>query len=466
MNSTHTSGLQGDTPFDLLILGDGAAAALVALRALRQAGEGCRIGMVGPGVPGQGIAYATDDPAHRLNVPAGKMSALAEQPDDFVNYLTGAGLAADAPDDLLATRYVSRAWYGAYLLARLRQGIATSAASFEHLAQRAVRLSGDIGARCVVLADGKTVAASRVVLALGNALRPLPLAGADALTATQSIGAWDVPALRAIQRDGDVLVVGTGLTLVDVVLTLRGNGHHGCIHAVSRHGLLPRPHVHAAPWVVDAPALLELPLRGRVRVLRGQVAAATAAGQPWQTVFDAIRPLGVRLWTSLSSVDQRRFLRHVVRLWDVHRHRIAGEVDGVLQDALADGQLEVVSGGVGALVRQPDGRLQVMLGQGGSRTVDVLINATGLQVQVDRMDDPLIAGLLVDGLAVPGPHGLGLDVHVDAAGMACLRDGTGAVQPDLALVGSLRLGAEWETIAIPELRVQASSTVHALMAGS
>ena len=462
MNDIMASTAQDTASFDLLILGDGASAALVALRALQQAGAGRRIGLVGPGTPGVGIAYATDDRGHRLNVPAGKMSALADVPGDFVEYLKTVGLADDVPGDALAARYVPRTWYGGYLQARLADAVAASAATFEHIAQRAVRLSGDAGQRQVTLADGAVLHASRIVLALGNALRPLPLAGAEALPATQSIGAWDVPALRGVAADADVLVIGTGLTLADVVVTLRSQGHQGQILAVSRHGLLPLPHAPATPWDFDAQALLAMSLRARVRTLRGEVAAAAAAGQPWQAVFEAIRPLGVRLWTSLSRDDQRRFLRHVVRLWDVHRHRIAGEVDAVLQTALADGQLSVRSGGVRDLVRQADDRLQVTLGQGGACTVDVLINATGLQVQVAKMDDPLIAGLLADGLAVPGPHGLGLDVDVDAAGVAALRDANGVVQPDLILVGSLRLGAQWETIAIPELRVQAAATAAAL----
>ena len=463
MNDISAATAHDTASFDLLILGDGASAALVALRALRQAAAGTRIGLVGPDTPGLGIAYATDDLAHRLNVPAGKMSALAEVPGDFVDFLKAAGLADDAAGDALATRYVPRAWYGVYLQARLADAVAASTATFEHIAQRAVRLSGVAGRRQVTLADGAVLTASRVVLALGNALRPLPLAGADALPAAQSIGAWDVPALRAIHRDADVLVVGTGLTLADVVLTLRGQGHRGRIHAVSRHGLLPLPHAPATPWAFDAQALLAQPLRERVRALRTEVAAAVAVGQPWQAVFEAIRPLGVRLWTSLSQADQRRFLRHVVRLWDVHRHRIAADVDAVLQAALADGQLVVQAGGVRDLLRSADGRLQVTLGQGGSCCVDVLINATGLQVQVARMDDPLIAGLLADGLAVPGPHGLGLAVDVDAEGVARLRDAQGRMQDDLSLVGSLRLGAQWETIAIPELRVQAAATAAAVL---
>lgn len=466
MNGPDVDAPLAAAPFDLAIIGDGASATLVAIGALARATPGQRIALVGPGEPGLGIAYATDDPGHRLNVPAGKMSALAERPGDFVGFLLDAGLAADAAADPLAARYVPRSWYGRYLQARLAGAIATTAGRWWRLPQRAVRVAGVPGRRRVLLADGSALDAARVVLAAGNVLRPLPLAGSGMLSGDELVQAWDVPALRRIPAAADVLVVGSGLTMADVVVSLRGQGHRGRIEVVSRHGLAPLVHAPANPWPFDARALLALPLRGRVRALRREVAAATAAGQPWQAVFEAIRPLGVALWTSLSQADQRRFLRHVVRYWDVHRHRIAPEVAAVLEAAAADGQLAIHAGGVRALARGGDGRLQLALGRGGTLAADVLVNATGLQVQVARMDDPLIGGLLADGLAAPGAHGLGLDVAVDGGGVARLRDGAGRVQPDLLLVGSLRMGAEWETIAVPELRVQAAATAGAALAGS
>lgn len=453
------------TAVDLAIIGDGAAAALVALRALQQAGSGSRIVLIGPGVPGVGIAYATDEAGHRLNVPAGKMSALAEQPADFVDFLRAAGLADERAGEALAARYVPRGWYAAYLAQRLQAAAGASAAHFQHLPRQVTGIDGGAGQRLLQLDDGTQVRAAQVVLAVGNALRPLPLPGAAALPASCRLAAWDVPGLRGIAADARVLVVGTGLTMADVVVTLRQRGHRGTIHAVSRHGLLPLPHQACAPWPVEAEALLALDLRGRVRALRVQAAAAVAAGQPWQSVLDAIRPLGSRLWTTLSPADQARFLRHVVRQWDVHRHRIAPEVDRVLRTALADGQLKVHAGGAGAVQRAGDGSLTVARPDGRPLQVDVLVNATGLQVRVEAMPSPLLQGLLRSGLARPGAHRLGLDVAVDAAGVARLRAGDGQVQPDLVLVGSLRMGAEWETIAIPELRAQAAATATALLAG-
>lgn len=437
---------------DVAIVGDGASAVIVACRLLAQASVGQSIALIGPGTPGQGVAYATTDPGHRLNVPAGKMSAFGEVQDDFVQFLRQAGLAEDAPGDRLADRYLPRAWYGAYLADRLSQARVTSAAQLLHLSVRVQEVDTTAPVRQLRLEDGRTLTAAHVVLACGNALRPFPLDGADCLPATARIQAWDVPALADIGQDADVLVVGSGLSMADVVVTLRSGGHRGRLHVVSRHGLQPQMHASAAPWPFDGACLLALGLRERVARLRAEVAAAHAAAQPWQAVFDAIRPLGVALWTSLDVADQRRFLRHMVRLWDVHRHRIAPDVAAVLADAMAQGQLQHHRHGVRTLEHGSQGGLRVVLGSGCVLHVDAVINATGIQTRIAQMDDPLLQGLLASGIARPGPHGLGLDVDADGR----LRDASGSVHQDISVIGSLRMGNHWETIAIPELRQQAA----------
>ena len=447
--------------FDLAIVGDGAAAALVAIHALGQAQAGQRIALIGPGQPGRGIAYATSDLAHRLNVPAGRMSALPALPGDFVDFLRSEGLAEDSAGDLLAERFVPRAWYGRYLQQRLALAASTSPAQLSQLRQRVQAIAGAAHARALQLDDGQVLSAACVVLAVGNALRPLPMA--TEVPPLQQVQAWDVPALAAIDPAASVLVVGTGLSMVDALLSLQGNGHQGPVHLVSRHGLMPLGHAAHLSWPMDGPALLAMSLRARVRWLREQAAAAHAAGLPWQVVLDAIRPLGWRLWASLGEADQARFLRHVVRLWDVHRHRIAPDLAAFIAAGLEEGRWQLHGGGIGLIAAGTDGRLHVHLGSGPALLIDVVVNATGLQVRTEAMDDALLRQLLDTGQAAVGPHGLGLAVESDNGGAARLLDRSGQPQPDLLLVGSLRMGAEWETIAIPELRVQAAASAAAAL---
>ncbi|MBB6600222.1 FAD/NAD(P)-binding protein [Luteimonas sp. MC1825] len=436
-------------PYDLAIIGGGAAGALVAMHCLAR-DPGMRIAIVEPRAAlARGVAYSTTRDEHLLNVTADRMGWHADLQGDFVAWLQavdGEG-AADVGHDFMPRRR-----FGDYLAARLADAAASG--SVVHVHEHAVACE-DAG-RTVLLASGERLHARACVLATGNASRPLPWP-VPAEVAARVCEAWDLAAIAAIPPDARVAIVGTGLSMVDIVLALRGQQHRGAITALSRHALLPLPHepTHMA-LDVDIDALAMLPLRARMRRLRALAAEAMAGGLPWQGVMQALRPYGVRLWQSLSPADQARFLRHVVRGWDVHRHRIAPQVVDMLDAMRADGQLRVDAARLAAITA--DGG-QVVLhaaahGAGAARCwqVDHVVNATGIQSRFPVAGDALQASLLAAGLARPGPFGLGVDVDGDGA----LRDRHGTAGAHLFAIGSLRIGAEWESIAVPDLRLQAA----------
>ena len=441
---------------DLAIVGGGAAGVLVALQALRHADRPSRIVLFEPAsVLAEGIAYATPWPEHLLNVPAGKMSALPDRPADFLDYLLDSDAFPDVPRTVLADQFVPRRHYAAYLRARLEQARAHSAAALEVVEQPVFVLQPDAHGVQLRLDDDMTWNARRVVLACGNSMRPLPVAGADALPPAQVAEAWDYDGVRVLAGDDDLAIIGSGLSMADSVVALAAAGHRGRIFVLSRHALLPLPHAHGAAVSFDPQPLLAMSLRQRVRELRRQARAAVAQGIPWQSVMDRIRPMGQALWLSLGEGDQRRFLRHVVRYWDVHRHRIAESVHAQVAELERCGQLQrhrarldavlVQETGLQLHGRSPDNGLPPL-------TVAAVINATGVETRALSMRNPLIRQLLADGHARPGPHGLGLDTTVEEGGLI---DGHGQPQPAIRVVGSLRIGTLWESLAIPELRVQA-----------
>ncbi len=441
---------------DLAIVGGGAAGVLVALQALRHAVRPSRIVLFEPAsVLAEGIAYATPWPEHLLNVPAGKMSGLPDQPADFLDYLIDSEAIADVPREVLAEQFVPRRHYAAYLRQRLEQARERSVAVLEVVEQPVFALVPHAQGVQLRLDDDVTWSAQRVVLACGNSMRPLPVPGADALPPAQAVEAWDYDGVRVLAGDDDLAIIGSGLSMADSVVALAAAGHRGRIFVLSRHALLPLPQAHGASVTFDPQPLLAMSLRQRMRELRAQADAAVARGIPWQSVMDRIRPMGQALWLSLSEADQRRFLRHVVRYWDVHRHRIAESVHAQVAELERRGQLQrhrarldtllVQESGLQLHGRSPDGGLPPL-------TVAAVINATGVETRALSMRNPLIRQLLADGHARPGPHGLGLDTTEEEGGLI---DGRGQPQPAIRVVGSLRIGTLWESLAIPELRVQA-----------
>ncbi len=433
--------------FDYAIIGGGAAGTLLAIRLLQAAPSGARIAMIEVGKPGRGVAYGSDNPAHVLNVPAGGMSLFAERPNDFVDFL----IARDGQAD--AAAFVPRRDYAAYLSQRLDEARIASAAAFVHVRAHARDVQpGKEGVEITLEPDGR-IFARRLALAPGNRARRCPF---DADGARRVLSAWDHVSLEQIDVDDDVVIVGSGLSMVDVVLGLQARGHRGLTTVVSRHGLLPLAHAPKKQAVgIDIDAFADLGLRARVQVLREQARQMSVDGLPWQSLMDALRHHVRELWQSLSPADQRRFLRHVVRYWDVHRHRIPGEVAAQLRSLTDSGALALLAGRV-RRARDADDSIDISIEKRHGDTSVLharwLVNATGIETRAAHFPNPLLRAMLARGHLRPGPHGLGIDTDIDAV----VINRAGEAQPCIAAIGSLRLGNLWETTAVPDLRADAA----------
>ena len=202
------------------------------------------------------------DRRHLLNVPAGGMSALPDQPGHLVDWLRAHGHPDATPAD-----FVPRADYGSYLQDTLAEALrGAPAVTLEHRCQRVRHARPVPGGVHLALADGSVLTADAMVLAPGifapgTAWAPDALATSDRFVADP----WAPGALDAARHvDGDVLLVGTGLTMVDVALTLARPGR--TLHAVSRRGRVPAAHTTKAKPPAPAPsAQLAAVAAGRTR---------------------------------------------------------------------------------------------------------------------------------------------------------------------------------------------------------
>lgn len=436
------------------IVGAGFSGLALACQLVEQRAPLTGLSLIGSAVDyARGRAYVDTGPLHRLNVRASQMGLDPDRPDEFADWLGLGGAEREA--------YVARGRFGDYLQQRLEDARASAGFRFDcRRAQvRALLRSGD-GFR-LLLDSGEERLADRVVLALGS-----PVVGPSEAGDAACIGdPWAPGALDAIAPQAKVLVVGTGLTCVDLLLSLRARGHSGRVLAISRHGLLPRPHAHPhlGPGELGpelAAALASPRLREWVPALR----EACARSADWRSVIDALRPQLSQLWQSLAPADRARFLRHLRSYWDVHRHRIPRDSQAQLDAWQREGGLQVLAARVlGPVHRQ--GRLQVQLrGRGEARPerieVDAVIRATGLNTDLARCDDPLLRGLLQSGLACADPLGLGLHCDDDFN----LLDSRALPVPGLHALGPLVRGQFWEMTAVAELRVAARTLARRLAA--
>jgi uncharacterized NAD(P)/FAD-binding protein YdhS len=313
---------------------------------------------------------------------------------------------------------------------------------FTHRRARATKLTG----RTVALDSGPDLMADHVVLATGNPAGAQPASIPAAVRAHPAYVAdpWRTGALERIPATVPVLLIGAGLTAVDVALTLTVD-RAAPVVAVSRRGLLPLSHTAAA----TAPRKPALDDCARLRDVVRAVRAAAGASADWRTVVDGLRPDLDRLWSAFSPTEQDAFLRHLVRPWDCHRHRMAPEVAVRIGGLRAAGAFDVRSGGIRAVAAGSGGGLVADLAD-GPRWFGAVVNCSG-PGRLPHSADPLTRALLDDGQARIGPYGLGLDI--DAAGR--MRDRAGVAGDRTWLIGPLRRGVQWETTAVPEIRTQA-----------
>jgi uncharacterized NAD(P)/FAD-binding protein YdhS len=439
------------------IVGGGCAGTLVASNLLRRFDGRLRVVMIErSGRFGPGVAYATEDPQHLLNVPAEKMSAFADAPSHFVEW------AARRLGDIGHASYLPRGVFGEYLRDVLddSRACALGQRSLELVAGEVLGASRTRTGIELRLADAAAIACDRVVLATGApgvaAMAQLPR---DPRVVCDP---WAPGALSSGVSRGLTLVLGTGLSGVDAMQSLSSG--RGWVLAISRSGRLP--HVHLAGLRAPAPPPAapsgQISLTALERRLTEHVGIMQCAGYDWRDAIDGLRALTPQLWAALGTRERRRFLRERRRAWDVRRHRMAPAVGSRLRELLAGAQLRCLTGQVLA-ARSTGAGVEVDVATSRSArvrrlTCERVVVCTGAGMDIRRSGNELLDTLLAEGLASPDPLALGL--RTTAAG--ALLDARGDADMRVFTLGALRRGELWETTAVDEIRAQAERLVGTL----
>jgi uncharacterized NAD(P)/FAD-binding protein YdhS len=439
MKTADTESKIGKT---IAIIGGGVSGSLTAYHLIEQHAQ-ARIVVIDPRPElGLGLAYSTPSFRHLLNVPAGKISALPTQPEHFLSWLR-ANYDAEATTDTFA----SRAVFGRYIRALLEESSEIEQIRATVVDYRPVPAGG-----VLLLSDGSELRAELVVLATGNFV-PSTLHGVSkeaTLSGTYRHNAWLPDTFDGLESDAPVTLIGTGLTGVDVLLRLRELSHRGTITAVSRHGVFPNRH---APYTLVRHSAIPIGTPATclayLRVLR----AAIRDGAEWRAAIDSLRSTTNELWLALPHREQARFRRHLLRRWDIVRHRMAPPIADLIEAELAVGSLvvrkgnlvsvEASTGGATVKIRTSRGLEELATGR--------VINCTGPGMDYRRVDSPLLRSLFSQRLVTTGPLGGGFDSSECGAMIGV----NGLASPVLFNLGPGRLGTLLESIAIPEIRQQA-----------
>jgi uncharacterized NAD(P)/FAD-binding protein YdhS len=446
----------------IVVIGGGFCGTVFVMHLLRAApGLLAEISIVEPrGSLGEGLAYGTRDPEHRVNVAAARMSLFAETPGDFHEWFVATHGDRDDPASVVESVgvYPRRAAFAGYVRTRLCEARQHAQAEVHHVHARALSAQPLANGFTVTMEDGRRLNADWLILATGHPATEPPaplraLAGDPALIDNP----WSAEALRAIDADERVVVVGTGLTMGDVLATLRTQGHRAPALAISRRGLLPRPRtvvpVEPTGDFTDPPERCASALLARVR---RAIAVRVAAGRPWEDVFDALRAQGRAVWSALPVADRLRLLRHAAPFWDVHRYQCAPQIHARLRGDLASGALIVRAASLRGAERGEDGIRLRLHARGAPAEEEFIHNCDRVITCTGPGHRSAIArNRLLKSLAEAGSiraDGFGLGIEVDDRAQAIGADGR--AQERLLVVGPPARGTWGELMGLPQVSAQ------------
>ncbi|WP_236168663.1 FAD/NAD(P)-binding protein [Pseudomonas atacamensis] len=461
-----------EKPADILIIGGGLSGTMLAVQLLRLPGQR-KILIIEPRAElGRGEAYSAVELGHTLNGNAARMSVDPDNPDDLTQWLTahiadGSWPESAEQDVPVSELFPPRGLFGVYVQQRLAEARAVGTlqgSTVEHFCAEVVDLQVDAGSVQLTLSDGRILRGSKAVLATGMfpAART-PQTQSSGLNAA-ALDPWDVAGMRELDPQSTVLIIGSGLTMVDAVVSLEQAGHRGPIEVFSRHGLLPHVRRQPPAWVdfLAADHSIRTP-RQLVRELRRHCRDAIAQGIDWQAPLDTVRAHIARLWSQATDVQRRQFVRHVRPWWESHHHRSPPLSAELIERLHKEGRLRIHAASFKGIEPGASDAVAIRIRARGETETGVvsgaaLINSSGIEYDWRRVARPLPQQLLARGLVRPGPLALGISAKDGA-----VVDAEGRVSSQLFAMGPPLRGMWWESTAVTDVAAQAKALARRLV---
>ncbi len=481
--------------YSVVIAGAGFSGTMLAVNLIRYSPIPMHIRLVDrSGEFAKGLAYSTTDPVHLLNIIADRMGAFSDNPKHFFEWLSGNEalwryMDESFPSILLDPKdYPTRKLYGIYmenLLAEAEKEAATKGILLEKI--KAIVSDADIieektriesKRHLSVTIEGAAHKANALVLAVGNfPSKTFDFEGGLFDTGgryMQSIWRHSNAAnnilakkdLSYLSENEPIIIIGTGLTMVDAVMSLNARNYRGNIIAISRNGQLPKPHK-----VIDKPYPPFLTLDNApttalefYQTIKNEVTEAEKHGYDWRAVIDSLRQYTPIIFHRLPVEEKREFMDHFYPWWNVHRHRIPEKTHMILSRLIQEGKLEVVAGNILHVGGTGDNPLSVTFRRRKEDTPTTMIagyvmNCSGPELDIAKSRNPLLLNLRDKGMVTVSPLRIGIGVTDDyrAKGTA----------PDLLhAIGPILMGEYLETTAVAELRVQVENLAKTIISAA
>jgi uncharacterized NAD(P)/FAD-binding protein YdhS len=449
--------------YNITIIGAGLSGTLLAVNLLNaEADGGFSVKLVDPGTENDlGPAFSANED-YLLNVHAGKMGAVSNEPHHFCNWLNNKGIRVNETD------FLPRKMYREYVKELFRNALnkRNRNISFERIQDEAIDIKLNENQAQIILMSGDRIRADKIVLALGNFPPRNPeLKSNDYLNCPFYVqNPWNFGFINKISGEAAVFFIGTGQTTVDLACGLNRLGHKGKIFAISRHGFLPMVHKLAEPYPSFFDKLKNIKTAAELfGIIRKEIENAERTGYDIRAVIDSLRPNTPEIWMNLETEEKRKFLRHLFRYWEIIRSRIPQESGDVINKMMSTGQLTIIAGRITDM-KAEEKFIEVVYKLRQSNTLkiqkaDLVINCIGPELDYNKVKSTLVKNLIESGLIMPDPLNLGINALPD--GRILHKDGT--VSNKFFTLGLPLRGILWETLAAPEIREQAKNLSEMLL---
>ena len=448
----------------IAIIGGGFCGLMTTVNLLRKATTPLKISLINTGYPlGRGIAYSTYSSTHALNVIAGNMSAFPDKPDDFIDWVHEKDEYKNIDKALLYRTFLPRNLYGEYIEQVWKTALVNKPAYVELncIDDKAVDVEVGDDLVVVLLQSGKQINATKLVIATGNSEPRDPLIPNAAFYASKAYfrNSWKGESVEANKPGKDVLIIGSGLTMVDTILGLLEKGFTGKIYSLSPHGFGILPHRHGGMKYTGLEKELKEPyqLDELVRLAHRHIRIVRKLGLSAEPIIDSLRPYTQKIWQSLSLKERKYLMSSRLRhLWGVARHRLPVHTHDLMQSLRIQNKLIVLAGNLKDINETADG-LQISYYNRKSRlnetlTVERVINCTGPESSIKKTGNVVLQNMWKRGVLTADPLELG--INADAEDFRVI-DKYGEKLPAVFTMGTNLRGMLWESTAVPELRIQA-----------
>jgi uncharacterized NAD(P)/FAD-binding protein YdhS len=410
----------------------------------------------------RGVAYSSELSYQLLNVPVKGMSLFIDEPQHFLNWLTNKGLNHSERD------FVSRKLYGDYIKEVFTQTINTNErGGFNVVHDEVTNIKPQENKLCIQTNSETISDFDKVIICTGN-FPPCDVPGISPEiinNANYISDPWSGDYIKNVSATDTVFIAGTGLTMVDQVMSLVENENYkGKIIALSRRGFLPLPHGDAPKYELSVlPNFKTITMYDLYYWFKDEINQAEAQGANFISVFDAIRTHLPTIWMDISSKEKACFLRHLRPFWEIHRHRIPKESRSFLQNLITEGRLEVLAGRIKHISLSKKDDLIIEYTPKGAASNKIIntqwvVSCVGPQSDHKKINSPLYQNLFDCNMAITDNLGLGIKISKELN----LLDSEEIPNKHIFVVGPPAKGTFWESTSLNEIRIQTHKLVEHL----